>query len=165
MFGLDSTVTTTPTNPLGAKGIGELPMDGGAPAVVQAIENATGLRVTEIPATPGSAGGLGPGVGDAVVAALARQGAGLAQLGSTLEPFARGAVHWESTKAKGIDPQSLQWLGTEAQSFRELAARGRVAVSRVRQDAWGRRPTLGRGCPSRRRGQRGSLSWLSPGFP
>jgi len=37
---------------LGAKGVGELPMDGGASAAVQAIENATGLRVTEIPATP-----------------------------------------------------------------------------------------------------------------
>ncbi|HYN19843.1 MAG TPA: molybdopterin cofactor-binding domain-containing protein, partial [Thermoanaerobaculia bacterium] len=38
--------------PFGAKGVGELPMDGGAPAVAQAIENATGLSVTEIPATP-----------------------------------------------------------------------------------------------------------------
>ncbi|HET9227600.1 MAG TPA: molybdopterin cofactor-binding domain-containing protein, partial [Thermoanaerobaculia bacterium] len=38
--------------PFGAKGVGELPMDGGAPAVAQALENATGIRVTEIPATP-----------------------------------------------------------------------------------------------------------------
>jgi CO/xanthine dehydrogenase Mo-binding subunit len=38
--------------PFGAKGVGELPMDGGAPAAVQAIENATGLLVDEIPATP-----------------------------------------------------------------------------------------------------------------
>ena len=38
--------------PFGAKGVGELPMDGGAPAVAQAIENATGLPVAEIPATP-----------------------------------------------------------------------------------------------------------------
>lgn len=38
--------------PFGAKGVGELPMDGGAPAAVQAIENATGLAVNEIPATP-----------------------------------------------------------------------------------------------------------------
>lgn len=37
---------------LGAKGVGELPMDGGASAVAQAIENAAGLRVSEIPATP-----------------------------------------------------------------------------------------------------------------
>ncbi len=38
--------------PFGAKGVGELPMDGGAPAAAQAIENATGLAVNEIPATP-----------------------------------------------------------------------------------------------------------------
>jgi CO/xanthine dehydrogenase Mo-binding subunit len=38
--------------PFGAKGVGELPMDGGAPAVAQAIENATGILVTGIPATP-----------------------------------------------------------------------------------------------------------------
>ncbi len=38
--------------PYGAKGAGELPMDGGAAAVVQAIENATGIVACEIPATP-----------------------------------------------------------------------------------------------------------------
>jgi CO/xanthine dehydrogenase Mo-binding subunit len=38
--------------PMGAKGIGELPMDGPAPAIVNAIENATGLPLTEIPVTP-----------------------------------------------------------------------------------------------------------------
>lgn len=38
--------------PFGAKGVGELPMDGGAPAAAQAIENATGIGVTAIPATP-----------------------------------------------------------------------------------------------------------------
>jgi CO/xanthine dehydrogenase Mo-binding subunit len=38
--------------PFGAKGVGELPMDGGAPAAAQAIENATGIAVTAIPATP-----------------------------------------------------------------------------------------------------------------
>jgi CO/xanthine dehydrogenase Mo-binding subunit len=38
--------------PFGAKGVGELPMDGGAPAVAQAIEHATGIAVAEIPATP-----------------------------------------------------------------------------------------------------------------
>lgn len=38
--------------PFGAKGVGELPMDGGAPATAQAIENATGIAVTAIPATP-----------------------------------------------------------------------------------------------------------------
>jgi CO/xanthine dehydrogenase Mo-binding subunit len=38
--------------PFGAKGVGELPMDGGAPAVVQAIENALGVVPNSIPATP-----------------------------------------------------------------------------------------------------------------
>ncbi len=38
--------------PGGAKGIGELPMDGVAPAIVNAIENATGVSITRIPVTP-----------------------------------------------------------------------------------------------------------------
>ncbi|MGH9379343.1 MAG: xanthine dehydrogenase family protein molybdopterin-binding subunit [Thermoanaerobaculia bacterium] len=38
--------------PFGAKGVGELPMDGAAPAIAQAIEHATGIPVSEIPATP-----------------------------------------------------------------------------------------------------------------
>jgi CO/xanthine dehydrogenase Mo-binding subunit len=38
--------------PGGAKGIGELPMDGPAPAILNAIENATGICLREIPATP-----------------------------------------------------------------------------------------------------------------
>jgi len=38
--------------PYGAKGVGELPMDGGAPAIASAIEDATGIHVDRIPATP-----------------------------------------------------------------------------------------------------------------
>ncbi len=38
--------------PFGAKGVGELPMDGPAPAVCAAIENATGIVVDTIPAVP-----------------------------------------------------------------------------------------------------------------
>ncbi len=38
--------------PLGAKGIGELPIDGPAPAVLNAIENALGVEVNEIPLMP-----------------------------------------------------------------------------------------------------------------
>lgn len=38
--------------PFGAKGIGELPMDGPAPAIVAAIHDATGVWLDEIPATP-----------------------------------------------------------------------------------------------------------------
>ena len=36
----------------GAKGIGELPMDGGAPAILNAIEHATGISFTHVPLMP-----------------------------------------------------------------------------------------------------------------
>ena len=50
----ETIIVENPANegPFGAKGVGEIPMDGGAPAVVAAIENATGIAVTQIPATP-----------------------------------------------------------------------------------------------------------------
>lgn len=38
--------------PFGAKGVGELPIDVPAPAVIEAIAHATGRRLDEIPATP-----------------------------------------------------------------------------------------------------------------
>jgi CO/xanthine dehydrogenase Mo-binding subunit len=38
--------------PHGAKGVGELPMDVGAPAVVAAIHDATGVWIHELPASP-----------------------------------------------------------------------------------------------------------------
>ncbi|MGH9812770.1 MAG: xanthine dehydrogenase family protein molybdopterin-binding subunit [Candidatus Acidiferrales bacterium] len=38
--------------PAGAKGLGELPMDGTAPAIANAIENATGISVDQIPVLP-----------------------------------------------------------------------------------------------------------------
>ncbi len=38
--------------PGGAKGIGELPMDGAAPAILNAIENATGIRFNRVPLMP-----------------------------------------------------------------------------------------------------------------
>ncbi len=38
--------------PHGAKGVGELPMDVGAPAVIAAIHDAVGVWITELPATP-----------------------------------------------------------------------------------------------------------------
>jgi CO/xanthine dehydrogenase Mo-binding subunit len=38
--------------PAGAKGIGELPMDGPAPAILNAIENATGMSFESIPLLP-----------------------------------------------------------------------------------------------------------------
>ena len=36
----------------GAKGVGEMPMDGLAPAIANAIEAATGIRMTDLPITP-----------------------------------------------------------------------------------------------------------------
>ncbi|HLL77403.1 MAG TPA: xanthine dehydrogenase family protein molybdopterin-binding subunit [Pyrinomonadaceae bacterium] len=44
--------TPYPHGPAGAKGIGELPMDGGAPAILAAIENATGVRFNHVPLMP-----------------------------------------------------------------------------------------------------------------
>jgi len=41
-----------PLGPYGAKGAGELPLVGGAPAVAIAIENAIGKKINKIPATP-----------------------------------------------------------------------------------------------------------------
>jgi CO/xanthine dehydrogenase Mo-binding subunit len=38
--------------PAGAKGIGELPMDGAAPAILSAIENATGIAFNSVPLMP-----------------------------------------------------------------------------------------------------------------
>ena len=38
--------------PSGAKGIGELPMDGAAPAILNAIEHATGLSLIHVPLMP-----------------------------------------------------------------------------------------------------------------
>jgi CO/xanthine dehydrogenase Mo-binding subunit len=40
--------------PAGAKGIGELPMDGPAPAILNAIEHATGVSINHIPLMPES---------------------------------------------------------------------------------------------------------------
>jgi CO/xanthine dehydrogenase Mo-binding subunit len=41
-----------PYGPSGAKGIGELPMDGPAPAIFNAVAHATGVDVTRLPLTP-----------------------------------------------------------------------------------------------------------------
>ncbi len=44
--------TYEPTGPYGAKAVAEIPMDGVAPAVANAIHHATGLRLRQIPFTP-----------------------------------------------------------------------------------------------------------------
>lgn len=50
-FDLDSTVTTTPTNPLGAKGIGEAGAIGSTPAVLNAVADALGGAEVQVPVT------------------------------------------------------------------------------------------------------------------
>jgi aldehyde oxidoreductase len=54
-----------PLGPYGAKGIGEPALIPTAPAILSAIENATGVRITRVPATP-----------DRVLAALKANGVG-----------------------------------------------------------------------------------------
>ncbi len=49
MFDLASTVTTTPTNPLGAKGIGEAGAIGSTPAVLNAVADALGVDEIQVP--------------------------------------------------------------------------------------------------------------------
>jgi CO/xanthine dehydrogenase Mo-binding subunit len=41
-----------PDGPFGAKGLGELPVNPVAPAILNGIYDAVGVRLTEIPATP-----------------------------------------------------------------------------------------------------------------
>ena len=44
--------TDEPSHPFGAKAVAEIPLDGVAPAVVNAIMDAAGIRMRQIPATP-----------------------------------------------------------------------------------------------------------------
>ncbi len=44
--------TDEPTGPYGAKSVAELPIDGVAPAIADAIHDATGIRLREVPFTP-----------------------------------------------------------------------------------------------------------------
>ena len=44
--------TMEPSHPFGVKAVAEIPMDGVAPAVVNAIHDAVGAWLNEIPATP-----------------------------------------------------------------------------------------------------------------
>jgi aldehyde oxidoreductase len=54
VFDMDVIIRETPRNkgPLGATGVGEMTMVCTAPAVINAIYNACGARVYNLPATP-----------------------------------------------------------------------------------------------------------------
>ena len=49
---LDHTVTLTPVNPLGVKGVGEAGTIGSTPAIAAAIEDALGEEYIEMPLRP-----------------------------------------------------------------------------------------------------------------
>jgi putative selenate reductase molybdopterin-binding subunit len=44
--------TREPTGPYGAKAVAEIPIDGPAPAIANAVYNATGVRIRDLPITP-----------------------------------------------------------------------------------------------------------------
>ncbi len=44
--------TYEPSGPYGAKAVAEIPMDGVAPALTNAVHHATGVRFYKIPLTP-----------------------------------------------------------------------------------------------------------------
>ena len=62
--------------PHGAKGVGELPMDVGAPAVIAAIADATGVWIADLPGQPGTDPGRAVGRGRRRAAAAGRLGTG-----------------------------------------------------------------------------------------
>lgn len=78
--------------------------------------------------------GAGPEVRSALEAWVEHGGVALAllgpraeqvQLGTTLEPFVRGALSFRPTDVPGLDPTTLSWLGPEADGLAKLSPKGR----------------------------------------
>jgi hypothetical protein len=63
-----------------------------------------------------------------VVLALIGPHAAATELGLSLEPFARGAIRWETGTSPGIATDSIGWLGAEAASLSDLAEQGRARL-------------------------------------
>lgn len=82
----------------GAKGVGELPADGGAPAVVAAIENATAIVVRTIPATPERV--LDALLADQLAGAVAAVDTTLLSVAADGEPPARNATGAGGSEAR-----------------------------------------------------------------
>jgi hypothetical protein len=103
----------------------ELPREAGELSDVAALflDDPTGL-------TPETRGALDSWLESGAVAALflgAR--AHDTQLGASLEPFVRGAVDWEPLPAGvTVDVASFNWLGVEADSLKDLSAKGRARL-------------------------------------
>jgi Mg-chelatase subunit ChlD len=64
-----------------------------------------------------------------VAIALVGPRAEAAPLGSTFEPFARGALRWQKTSARGADPTSLSILGDASSSLADLEPNGRALLA------------------------------------
>ncbi|HEV8547167.1 MAG TPA: xanthine dehydrogenase family protein molybdopterin-binding subunit [Candidatus Limnocylindrales bacterium] len=80
--------------PHGAKGVGELPMDVGAPAVVAAIHDATGIWIHDLPATP-----------ERILAALGATGPVDPPAGLPAAPVAITEAAVEAPIEAGTDPR------------------------------------------------------------
>ncbi len=96
-----------------------------------------------IPAEARSALGEWVSRGGVAVALLGPR-AESAQLGSSLEPFVRGAVRWEQTKAKGAVPKSVAWLGAPGESLEDLGGQGTRSVGGHRATGFRGGGALGR---------------------
>lgn len=69
-----------------------------------------------------------------VALALVGPRAAAAELGLSLEPFARGAVRWEAGDKSSIAADSVAWLGPEAGSLSDLAEHGRARLDGAELD-------------------------------
>ena len=83
-----------PHGPFGAKGVGEMPIDGPAPAVINALRHA-GFDLREIPATP-----------ERIMAASARTSAADVKR----EPRAHDPLHRQRQAARGVDVHPMKRL-------------------------------------------------------
>lgn len=65
--------------------------------------------------------------GGVALALLGPNGESL-QLGSNLEPFARGVVHWRTSPVAGLNVTTVAWMGAEAASLADLAPKARAGL-------------------------------------
>jgi CO/xanthine dehydrogenase Mo-binding subunit len=107
-----------PDAPHMAKGVGELPMDVGAPAVVAAIHDATGVWIHDLPATPekilaalhgdGSSNATGAAATEAAVAAPIDAGPDPRPDAPT-DPLPLRGVQPEGDEPTGEEPSDRPW--------------------------------------------------------
>ena len=100
------------------------------PDEAKELANLAGLILDDPPGlTPESRSALRTWL-DRGAVALAFLGprAATAQLGSTLEPFTRGAVRWEAGPATRVEVTSASWLGGEGESLDDLRNKARARL-------------------------------------